>query len=271
MSSISFIKIVILISAGSIFHSIDCFSQQKQNDFTKRVRSLDGKLNGMSAKRITSSRVNSFSNQRFSVEEWPTKFSPFGGKRFPMQNKKTWGKERVETSILPVELPYNQNFASENNERTMSEKLENKNPAAASIEFRDAYYAQLDKRVDDWMKKVNNMSMRDINRFQFRKGRSSEPGFPVQKAGSQDLPISSSEEKLGSSSIRGVLPPNTANKSMSGKPSYWLGPKKVVSSTANGKFTPTQPSRTSSTSSFNNFKSYPKPVLGPKKVRVQVK
>ena len=44
----------------------------------------------------------------------------------------------------------------------MDAKTENKSPAAASIEFRDAYYAQLDKRVDDWMSKVNNMSLRDI-------------------------------------------------------------------------------------------------------------
>lgn len=268
MSSISFHKVKFLVMI-SMIHTI-VFSQQRQNDFTKRVNSLDGKLNGMSSKRISSARVNSISTQRFSVEEWPSKFSPFGGKRFPMQQKKRWGSERLETTNLSIELPYNQKLATENSQRVMSGEMNNRSPAAVSIEFRDAYYAQLDKRVDDWMNKVNNMSLRDINRFQFRKGRPSEPGFPVQQAGSNNLPMSSSEDKLGTSSVRGVLP-KAESKSFNGKPSYWLGPKKVVSSTVNGKVNPTQPAQTPSTPSLKNFKAKPKPVLGPKKVRVQIK
>ena len=201
-----------------------CFSQQRANDFTKRVRSLDGKLNAMSSKRLSSSRINSVSSQRFPVHEWPSRFSPFGGKRFPMQNKKTLGSERIETSILEVELPHNQNYASENSKRAFSAYSQDRTMAAASVEFRDAYYAQLDKRVDDWMSKVNNMSMQDINRFQFRKGRSDEPGFPVQKAGSENLPMSSSEQKLGNSNVRGVIPSGKGNVG-AGKHSYWLGPK----------------------------------------------
>ena len=55
------------------------------------------------------------------------------------------------------------------------------------------------------MDKVNNMSLRDINRFQFRKGRPSEPGFPVQQAGSKDLPSSSSAQKLGTSNVKGIM------------------------------------------------------------------
>jgi hypothetical protein len=187
-----------------------------------------------------------------------------------MQQKKRWGSERLETTNLSIELPYNQKLATENSQRVMSGEMNNRSPAAASIEFRDAYYAQLDKRVDDWMNKVNNMSLRDINRFQFRKGRPSEPGFPVQQAGSNNLPMSSSEDKLGTSSVRGVLP-KAESKSFNGKPSYWLGPKKVVSSTVNGKVNPTQPAQTPSTPSLKNFKAKPKPVLGPKKVRVQIK
>ena len=158
--NLSLISFILFFGAGSIG-----YAQQRANDFTKRVRSLDGKLNAMSSKRLSTSRINSVSSQRFSVHEWPSRFSPFGGKRFPMQNKNTLGSERIKTSVMEVELPHNQNYATENSKRAFSSNSENKSVAAASVEFRDAYYAQLDKRVDDWMSKVNNMSMQDINRL----------------------------------------------------------------------------------------------------------
>ncbi|MBT3667181.1 MAG: hypothetical protein HN548_06855 [Opitutae bacterium] len=224
----------------------------------------------MSSKRLSSSRINSVSSQRFSVSEWPSKFSSFGGKRYPMAGKKTWGTERIETSTIDVELPHNQNFASENTKRSMNAKTENKSPAAASIQFRDAYYAQLDKRVDEWMGKVNNMSLRDINRFQFRKGRPSEPGFPVQQAGSQDIPMTSSEKKLGSSNVRGVIP-SGQRRTGAGRPSYWLGPKKMVSSSTSGKVSASNGGQTQAKQVKKNFQSLPQPILGPKKVRVQLK
>ncbi len=268
MSRFSFCRFYIVV----IIFSIICpnsFSQQRQNDFTKRVSSLDGKLNIMSSKRLSSSRINGISTQRFSVNQWPSKFSPFGGKRYPMQNKELMGSERVKTSNLPNELSENQKFAPQNFKRVMSAQTENTSPAVASVEFRDAYYAQLDKRVDEWMDKVNNMSLRDINRFQFREGRPKEPGFPVQKAGSEQLPMSSSEQRLGASNVRGVLP-TQQNRPSANLPKYWLGPKKVVSSTKQGKVSPTRPAPSFS-SPLKKNSSFPQPVLGPKKIRVKVK
>jgi hypothetical protein len=263
--NLSLISFILFFGAGSIG-----FAQQRANDFTKRVRSLDGKLNAMSSKRLSTSRINSVSSQRFSVHEWPSRFSPFGGKRFPMQNKNTLGSERIKTSVMEVELPHNQNYATENSKRAFSSNSENKSMAAASVEFRDAYYAQLDKRVDDWMSKVNNMSMQDINRFQFRKGRSNEPGFPVQKAGSESLPMTSSEQKLGNSNVRGVIPSGQGNAG-AGRPSYWLGPKKMVSSTTSGRVSGSASAQSNSAQTSKRFPSPLRPVLGPKKIRVQKK
>ena len=54
---------------------------------------------------------------------------------------------------------------------------EDRYTSTATVEFRDAYYAKLNQRMDEWMEKVNNLSLRDVNRFQFRKGRSAEPDF----------------------------------------------------------------------------------------------
>ena len=50
-----------------------------------------------------------------------------------------------------------------------------------------------------------------------------------------------------------------------------MQPKKVVSTTANGKVSPSRSSGAKTAPSLKNFNAFPKPVLGPKKVRVQVK
>ncbi|MEC8789907.1 MAG: hypothetical protein VXX29_01615, partial [Verrucomicrobiota bacterium] len=136
------------------------------------------------------------------------------------------------------------------------------------VEFRDAYYAKLDKRVDDWMNKVNNLSLRDINRFQFRKGRSSEPGFPVQRAGAAGLQQANKLKSVGPSQTQGTQSKLTpaANPSAS---SYWMGPTQIKKSSNGGRVLPnTQES--SGGASKKNFKSAPKPILGPKKIRVEV-
>ena len=268
MSRLSSITSYWIVVVFTIISSLS-FGQQKQNDFTKRVTSLDGKLNDMSSKRLNTGRINGISSQRFSVIEWPSRFSSFGGKRFPMNNLEIKGSERVKTSIVPNQLSRNQKFAQENFERVDSLESENRKQAVAYVEFRDAYYAELDKRVDDWMNKVNNMSLRDINRFQFRKGRSSEPGFPVQKAGSEGISGSNSEQKLNTSNIRSV--PQVENNSFSSPQKYWLGPRKVESSYLDGKVTPTLPPPSKYQSKFPRTSVPPKPVLGPKKIRVQVK
>ena len=142
-------------------------------------------------------------------------------------------------------------------------------PAAASIEFRDAYYAQLDKRVDEWMNKVNNMSLRDINRFQFRKGRPSEPGFPVQQAGSQNLPKPSSEENLGSPSVRGVMP-SQSNRTGAVSPVIGWAQKSCFHNCKWKSFSESFTGGKNCTFK-KELQCFPKPVLGPKKVRVQVK
>ena len=120
------------------------------------------------------------------------------------------------------------------------------------------------------MNNVNNMSLRDINRFQFRKDRPSEPGFPVQKAGAENLPMSSLEQKLGSSSVRGVIPSGKGN-SGDVKASYWMGPRKMISSSTSGKVSPSPSSQSDSMRTSKNYRSAPRPVLGPKKIRVEKK
>ena len=260
----------LLIALGCGLFSVGVWGQQKANDFTRKFKSADVRLSNLSGKRLSSSRMHSSYSKRISVEKWPSTFSPFGGRRFPLAGKKSLGGERVPTSQLEIKTPLNQSFASANWERVSQSSLGERSAATASIEFRDAYYAELDKRVDNWLEKVNNMSLRDINRFQFRRNRPSEPGFPVQKAGSETLPAPSADTGLGRPSLRGVGPPSTL-RSGAAKESYWMGPKKIRTSGGQKSSSSNSLFRSPSAVPEKNFKSYPKPLFGPKKVRVQVK
>ena len=145
-------------------------AQQKQNDFTKRLFGVDGKMSAKSKSLFRNARTSTLSSKRIRVEDWPRYYSSYGSKKFPAYTPNTISNRRVNSKILPTELPLQDNLAEENQERALGGSLGKSAPALSTVQFRDAYYEKLDRRVDDWMDKVNNLSLRDINRFQFRKG-----------------------------------------------------------------------------------------------------
>ncbi|MEC7802601.1 MAG: hypothetical protein VX467_05430 [Verrucomicrobiota bacterium] len=242
-----------------LFFTQSIWGQQKSNDFTRRVGSFDGKLNRYSGKSFMNAKLNSKLNNRIRIEEWPTKYSPFGGKRFTSKNHEALIKKRIEWEKVPTELPLQEKMSKVENQRVHENDLSNSTSATTAVEFRDAVYAQLDKRVEDWLGKVNNVSLQEINRYQFRKGRPSEPGFPVQQAGSE-----------GSSSRQSTTQPSKPNKSSSAQEpngsSYWLGPRKMSVQGGSQAI----PRATSQPAPSRGYRSGPRPILGPKKVRVQI-
>ncbi len=262
--------------------------QQRQNDFTKRIRAYDGKLNVISAKRLSSPGLSANFNRRIPFSQIPQNYSRFGGKRFPM------GDSAIKSQMLHKgkTLPFDRSFgkrSSLSGKSATGGALTSRAIAVASVEFRDNYYGALDKRVDEWMSNVNKMSLQDVNRYQFRRGRSTEPGFPVQKAGSKDLPKPSMGKGLGSSQFRGVTPPVPVRAS-AGQPSYRLGSRQTkttvggVSTTSTSRQTvaPVSPSSSSAASPALRSLLFPSrnsggsslgsmPRLGPKKIRVNVK
>ena len=266
MSSLS-----VLIGFLMIFGSVKMLGQQKANDFTKRVGGFDGKMSTLNGRSSNFNRMNPYSSKRISIEEWPAHFSPFGGKRFPMGNVNLWGSERVPSTRIEIKTLLNDQIADESSERATNQNLSKKTPAANAVEFRDAYYARLNERVDDWMNKVNNMSLRDINRYQFRRDRPNKPGFPVQRAGGGAHEGSNREAPFKGSG----LPESKQISVPQGSKDYWMGPRKVKSSSASstsnvGSQKKTFSSPIRSNEPAKNFKTRSKPILGPKTIRVQV-
>ncbi len=258
----AFLKSRLSLSLGALlsFFLSSVSAQQKANDFTKRVQAFDGKLSSLSSRSSSLQKMNSFSQKRFTIREWPSKYSSFGGKRFRDQQTNEWSVKRVDAEVLPVETPLNDKRARENQMKLDEHFIENRQPAAQSVEFRDAYYAQLEKRVDDWMSKVNNMSLQDINRYQFRKGRPSKPGFPVQRAGAGMGDSSPSETKV----VDSGLPEKVKRSSSLPAQKYWMSPRKMETRSRE------LPEVKSDSPPAKNFKSAPQPLLGPKEIRVHV-
>ena len=187
------------------------------------------------------------------------------------QKAKILGSERITTNTIEIKTPLGDRVAGESFERATNKNLSKRDAAANAVQFRDAYYARLNDRVDEWMDKVNTMSLRDINRYQFRRDRSDEPGFPVQRAGMGDA-----------GNVRSNKMPLTSGLSPKPKPSsipavgqYWMGPKTSKSS---GKSTVSsddndlgnRPITSQSQPGKRNYKAVPKPILGPKTIRVEV-
>ena len=244
--------------------------QQKANDFTKRVGAIDGKMSSLSGRPSSFNRMSPSSSRRISVEDWPEHFSPFGGKRFPLGNAKIWGSERIPDPRIEITTPLNDRIAKESFVRANNDNISRRAPAANSVEFREAYYAQLNKRVDDWMEKVNNLSLQDVNRYQFRKGRSNKPGFPVQRAGAESRSAPATKAPLQDAALfRGG-----ATTFPQGSKDYWMGPRRIKSSGSTSGFSaPAVSPQSSSGGSWEtdkNFKIAPKPILGPKTIRVEV-
>lgn len=251
LSSISFVFMGFLLS-----FSFSLYGQQKANDFTKRMGVIDGRLSVISGKVFSQNRLSKAFSRRIKIEEWPSKYSPFGGRRFTTNDSKGLIKKRLDFPKMTSQPAKVSGLLPLIDERIGDGTNVNKSPPASLVEFRDEYYASLNQRMDEWMEKVNNMSLRDVNRFQFRRGRPAEPGFPVQRA--------------GSASQAGAQLPYAGSGAMPSPPSkYWLGPRKSPDSSSplikkvetKNDDQPTQPER--------KF-FYPTPRLGPKKIRVQV-
>ena len=230
------------------------FGQQKSNDFTKRFHSFDGKMNRFSGKFFSKQGLNTKFNNRIKIEKWPSLHSIHSNRRLEGTTLDKLNSKSINVNNIPYDMPIQNNFSEMNQVKALNPNLREPSSASASIEFRDAVYDELDKRVDDWMSKVNNMSLQYINRYQFRRGRSSTPGFPVQQAGSERK-----NSKSGS-----FTRPNAIKSSGSG---YWLGPMKS-SVEATKHLSPKEQAIPKPPK--GGFRAKTKPILGPMKVRVEV-
>ena len=181
-------------------------AQQKANDFTKRLGFLEGKQSRLSGRFFNSGKLPESYNRRIKIEEWPK----------PLL---TLWRQKIYYETIPLgslkvplrqELPLEQRIRSDVviNDDTVEGLSHNETrfTSVATVEFRDAYYAKLNQRMDEWMEKVNNLSLRDINRFQFRRDGQQNQVFLCKEAGSNIIESTNESLPFGSSVPSSKLP-----------------------------------------------------------------
>lgn len=156
--------------------------------------SLTG-LVGRKADRVEEKRVEKklwtrpegsrFQDKTFPIKEWNKHFSSLGSKRAPITLSEKDAKKRFEVEIL--------------DRKTVDFEMSRWNERMADLHKRAGI--QMDKKAQltadrqlynmvlqdapHYQELAEELSLRDLNRFQFRRNRSSG-SVPVQKAGSGD-------------------------------------------------------------------------------------
>lgn len=268
-------SIILLLSA---LFAAQGFSQIKDRDYTKQLGSQFKRYQGGAS--LFGGNVNSrISTKRIHVSDIPFHFSRFGGKRFPVNRLEVKQRLPIPTPALNTSMVHGGARVDANGKFAFRDASKINSTTTVAHEFRQKHDASLNKRIDDWMAKVNTLSLADINRQQFRRGRSTTPGFPVQKAGESGIP---KPKSLLPSFLKG---PGSSPDAPS---RYWLGPKKTSTSVNGSSKSPrpsvpkSQPSaKTPPTSSAPPSKylvprttgqpRYPQIRLGPPKISVRTK
>ena len=147
----------------------------------KRAISLEGQR--VEKKIWFQPQTNNLTNKTFPIEQWDKHFSSLGSKRAPISLTEYKDKQVFSTKMLKQEMV---RFEMSQWNEQLSD-LHKK----AGIEMDDKvrliadqklYYAMLQdsKKYSDM---VDELSLRELNRYQFRRNRS-DGDIPVEKAGS---------------------------------------------------------------------------------------
>lgn len=122
-------------------------------------------------------------NKSFPIEEWDKHFSSLGSKRAAISTSETKKKKLFKTEIIDRKTV---DFEMSRWNDRMSDLYKR-----ARIQTDDKAKSIADRQLYDMMLQdtrhykeiAEELSLRDLNRFQFRRNRSAN-GVPVQKAGS---------------------------------------------------------------------------------------
>ena len=154
---------------------------------------LLGGLFGRKAERVQEKRVEKkiwtgpkasrLQEKKFPIKEWNKHFSPLGSKRAPITLGEAKEKKRFEVEVLDRKTvdfemsKWNERMADLHKRAGI--QLDDKAQLTADRKL----YNMMLQDAPQYRELAQELSLRDLNRFQFRRNRSGE-GVPVQKVGS---------------------------------------------------------------------------------------
>ena len=147
----------------------------------KRATSVEGQR--LEKKLWAQPRTNFLMNKTFPIEQWDKHFTSLGSKRAPIslaenKDKQLFKTKKLKQKTVRFEMSQWNEQLSDLHKKAGIE-MDEKTRLIADIRF---YYMMLQdsKKFSDM---ADELSLRELNRYQFRRNRS-DSEIPVEKAGS---------------------------------------------------------------------------------------
>ncbi len=184
----------VLLITFALFAAFSQAFAQKYNDFTEGNLTLDKAEIEKKGTHLQDEKSH-LQERQFSPKEFQFKDDGAGAKA--IQEKRAHLKDGAKADSLQRKKndSYNKGFTPpelnrfegnfdipelntvKNSDKNLSRKYE------GSIDFSKRHYR--DGEMQEFLEKVNEKSMQDINKYMFRSSRSTEPGMPTTQAGGQ--------------------------------------------------------------------------------------
>jgi len=154
-------------------------AQVRQTDFTRRNSGIENKRFGAEVERPEGD--SRWMSERFSTGSSDFQAKTFRTKKFAVEKMDLYGSKRFDTPVLDFEkrdrVMFRQADALFSQDELDRIKFNTLHHAAR----RDSMVADEDPAIEV-EELLDQLSLADLNRYQFRRSHSREAGFPVQRA-----------------------------------------------------------------------------------------
>lgn len=129
------------------------------------------------------SEPNAFSKKSFEIEEWDKHFTPLGGKKAPIRLTEDKEKAIFETKRLDRDVVTKEMSRWNNQMKQLHDRAGIEMDDKAQLIADQQLYSMMLQGTRRFRDMADEVSLQDINRYQFRRNR---PGdyIPIQQAGS---------------------------------------------------------------------------------------
>ncbi len=154
-------------------------AQVRQTDFTRRNSGIENKRFGTDVERPEAD--SRWMSERFSTGSSDFQSKTFRTKKFAVEKMDLYGSKRFETPVLDLEKRDRVMFRQADVQFSKDELDRIKFNTLHHAARKDSMVADEDPAIEV-EELLNQLSLAELNRYQFRRSHSPEPGFPVQRA-----------------------------------------------------------------------------------------
>lgn len=160
-------------------------AQIKDNDLSRMNQNLRGQ--DFAIEKTEMQRNQSISMNPLNMQRWENTGGMFERTVAPLEMRPSWEDQSARMSYDIVNFPMKE-FEHLNmlEKRANMPNLDQMREIVMVSRYNKANVYELPELLTNYTDMVDEISMQELNRFQFRRNHSTDPGIPVQRAGSGD-------------------------------------------------------------------------------------